>query len=70
LQDRVFLSIELYYGTTPDPRRTIGLSFHSGRSKSRHLKPVQILLDLMKGIVANLVARPHGEHRLSRCLDG
>src|SRR6476659_5724850 len=33
---------------------------------ARHFEPVQFLLDLMKGVIADLVARPHREHRAAR----
>src|SRR6476661_9453577 len=31
---------------------------------ARHLEPVELLLDLVEGIVADLVAGAHGEHGL------
>ena len=35
-----------------------------------HFEPVQLLFDLMKRVVADLVVGAHGEHRLPHRLDG
>jgi hypothetical protein len=40
------------------------------RSPPRHFEPVQLLFDLVKRVVADLIAVAHGEHGLPRGLQG
>ena len=35
-----------------------------------HLEPVQLLFQLVEGVVADLIARAHGEHGLPRRIEG
>jgi hypothetical protein len=40
------------------------------RPASRHFEPVELLLDLMERVVADLIVGAHCEDRLPRSLDG
>src|SRR4051812_41633676 len=41
----------------------------SRSAAARHLQPVQLLFNGVERIVANLVIRAHGDHRLPGCLE-
>src|SRR6185436_3806454 len=48
----------------------IGDMISRRRPAAGHFEPVQFLFDLMERVVADLVVGTHGEHRLTRRLEG